>query len=524
MEDVQYLKKHAEIDSFLFVVDSRRRDVRFFPTPNRYDVHFQAPFRNVCGFDLVDCMIPRTERAVETGHNVVWYAFDGEPNQFITVPPGDYTLPLLAQTVNALLEGTDLFVEAVSQPSELTDKLKFYANRSFSLFMGEEASMRHVLGFGDPVRSGYDAYYDASAILSQLGMVGEYELRTFKSVGTTSSNVEAYAYMGPFPVLDYETITPARFVKQRFVAAFGGIVSSIRVHCTIDSNPASIVAIRIVSVSDPTDVFATTTLTPSLDREDPVEVSASHVVSIKPLIATHSYDIIFATDTPNASVFLYRTSHNVAIAEKSRTDEISVSEDDGLTWTTIPQYNEDVCAFVGVRANAYQIISPGVVDLTGERYVLIRCDEIEQQLFRDRSTESVGTGLGLVKLGGFGYRENRFDFVRFSPREFHPIGKLTKLTFRLEKSDGTPYECHGVDHTLTIVLKYYTAVAHSKNNDNEHGQRSSDVRSSSAVFTQTPLNPSYDPDARSARIAKWGPRNDTEDLRRHATRFYSFRE
>jgi hypothetical protein len=504
MEDVQYLKSHAEIDSFLFVVDSRRRDVRFFPTPDRYDVHFQAPFRNVCGFDLVDCMIPRTERAIETNHNILWFGFVGEEKQSITVPPGDYTLPLLAQTLNALLENTDLFVEAGSQPSELTDKLKFYANRPFVLFMGEETSMRHVLGFGDPVRTGYDAYYDATSTLSRLGGVSEYELRTFKSISTTSS-VDVWAYLGPFPVLEYESITPTRRVKQRFLAAFGGTVSSLRVHCTIDTNSASVLNVTIVSSADLTDVFATATVVPALDREDPVDVSADQVQSIKPLVATHSYEIIFSTSTPNASVFLYRATHNVALAEKLRTEEISVSENEGETWTTIPQFNDDICAFVGVRANAYQIISPGVVDLTGERYVLIRCDEIEQQLFRDRSTERVGTGLGLVKLGGFGYRENRFDFVRFSPREFHPIGKLTKLTFRLEKSDGTPYECHGVDHTLTIVLKYYTAVTNGSS------------------VTQTPLNPSYDPDARSARITKWGPRNDAEDLRRHATRFYSFR-
>jgi hypothetical protein len=523
MEDVQYLKNHAEIDSFLFVVDSRRRDIRFFPTPSKYDVHFQAPFRNVCGFDLVDCMIPRTERAIEINHNIFWYAFDGESMQSVTVPPGDYTLPLLAQTMNALLQNTDLFVEAVSQPSELTDKLKIYANRPFSLFMGEETSMRHVLGFGDPIRAGYEMYYDASSTLAKMGVSTEYELRTFKSV-STATNVDAWAYLGPFPVLDYEILTSTRRVKQRFVAAYGGTVSSLRVHCTIHTNPASFLHVSIVSSTDQTDVFAVTTLSPALDREDPVDVAATQVTSIKPLVATHSYDIIFSMDTPDALVFLYRASHNVAIAEKLRTGEISFSDNDGVTWTEIPQFTDDICASLGVRANAYQIISPGVVDLTGERYVLIRCDEIEQQLFRDRSTERVGTGLGLVKLGGFGYRENRFDFVRFSPREFHPIGKLTKLTFRLEKSDGTPYECHGVDHTLTIVLKYYTAVTHTKNSTTpQQQQQMQHHQSSGGGMTHTPLNPSYDPDARTARITKWGPRNDTEDLRRQATRFYSFR-
>jgi hypothetical protein len=87
--------------------------------------------------------------------------------------------------------------------------------------------------------------------------------------------------------------------------------------------------------------------------------------------------------------------------------------------------------------------------------VLVRCPEIEQQLYRDRAFETVHAGMGLVKLGNYGFRDQRFDFASFPPRTLPtPIGKLGKLTFRLERADGSLYDSKGVNHHLVLVVRY----------------------------------------------------------------------
>jgi hypothetical protein len=120
-----------------------------------------------------------------------------------------------------------------------------------------------------------------------------------------------------------------------------------------------------------------------------------------------------------------------------------------LAVNTVPCFNFSI----NVQQNIIEC--PDIVDLTGEPYVLIRCPEIEQHLYRDRTFERVHAGLGMVKLATNGFREQRYDFVSFPPRRLStPMGKLSKLTFRIEKGDGTPYRTHGINHYLLLVVRY----------------------------------------------------------------------
>lgn len=111
--------------------------------------------------------------------------------------------------------------------------------------------------------------------------------------------------------------------------------------------------------------------------------------------------------------------------------------------------------FVGVPV--HEIVSPGIVDLTGPRYILVKCPEIESLLYRDRSAEPFHAGLGMVKMGTNAYQEQRFDFVSFPRRNLtNPIGKVSKLSFQLVKPDGTLYNSRGVNNALLLVIRYLT--------------------------------------------------------------------
>lgn len=108
-----------------------------------------------------------------------------------------------------------------------------------------------------------------------------------------------------------------------------------------------------------------------------------------------------------------------------------------------------------VSTAQYVIVPPGMVNLSGSRYVLVRCAEIEMHMYQDRSYETHHAGLGMVRMGPRGYQAARFDFVSFPPSIFHPIERITQLTFRIERPDGSLYRTRGVDHTLLFLVRYY---------------------------------------------------------------------
>lgn len=119
------------------------------------------------------------------------------------------------------------------------------------------------------------------------------------------------------------------------------------------------------------------------------------------------------------------------------------------------------------------LIPPGIYSFVGDRYVLLKCKEIEDHLFHSRSFEKYTLGLAKFKLSVVGYGDERFDFTALPAREFHPIGKLEYLSFRFERPNGQLYDFRGMNHTLTIIIRYY-------------------VTRSNFDF-QSKLNPSYNP-------------------------------
>ena len=81
--------------------------------------------------------------------------------------------------------------------------------------------------------------------------------------------------------------------------------------------------------------------------------------------------------------------------------------------------------------------------------------------------------MALFKLGTGGYAESRFEFSSISDKEFHPIGKLPKLTFRFERLSRELYDFKGVNHHLLVVVRYLVP-------DNKK-----------FAFTRSSINPNY---------------------------------
>ena len=76
-----------------------------------------------------------------------------------------------------------------------------------------------------------------------------------------------------------------------------------------------------------------------------------------------------------------------------------------------------------------------------------------------------------------GYADNATEFTRVEYKEFHPIGKLSKLHFRLQRKLTTElYDCKGVDVHYLLSIKMLNP---------------SKLNNQKLEYT---LNPNYDPD------------------------------
>jgi hypothetical protein len=103
----------------------------------------------------------------------------------------------------------------------------------------------------------------------------------------------------------------------------------------------------------------------------------------------------------------------------------------------------------------YKIIPPGVIYLIGNKYILLRCPEIEEHIFGSLSYTKYSLGLAKFRIDNIGINTERLVITKLPIREFHPIGKLSRLSLIFETNKGTLYDFKGVNHNIIFAIYYY---------------------------------------------------------------------
>lgn len=125
--------------------------------------------------------------------------------------------------------------------------------------------------------------------------------------------------------------------------------------------------------------------------------------------------------------------------------------------------------------NSFGVISPGLLNLASENYIIVRCEEIENHLRGSHDIKEFSPGLGVLNIDVQGYASGRTEFYSVKYKEFHPIGKLSKMKFRFErKYDGNLYDFKNVDLHFMMSVKFLRPT-----------QKES--------FQKSVLNPNYNP-------------------------------
>ena len=186
IEDIHYLKNNSIKQTCVILIDSKNRDLNIYPNPSEYVVYFNVPFKNVIGFDIIDSSIPRTMYSVDKYNNSLFIyihptkdteSFNKIINDFndlnnnnekdptfnklfieLKIKPGDYTLQLFIDEFNNVIKNTflpDYFknisdvvleINALSDPTEMTDMIQFISTNPFIINMGD-STIAETLGF-----------------------------------------------------------------------------------------------------------------------------------------------------------------------------------------------------------------------------------------------------------------------------------------------------------------------------------------------------------------------------------------
>ena len=108
--------------------------------------------------------------------------------------------------------------------------------------------------------------------------------------------------------------------------------------------------------------------------------------------------------------------------------------------------------------NKYIITSPGIVYFIGNKYIIMRCPEIEEHLYRSLSYSKNTLGIAKIRVDSIGINSEKLTITKIPVREFHPIGKLSRMSLRFETSKGALYDFKGLNHNIIFAIFYYEPI------------------------------------------------------------------
>lgn len=531
IEDVDYLRAHSEKQSYIFLVDSKDRDYGTYPTPSTYVVDFTQPFSGVVGMEVLDASVPRTMYNVDVYNHTIRFLIhddtvrlgdhasaEASAAMFVTatLEPGEYSIQTLVPELNRVLRmhvNNDptrplaaITAETTTNPPEVRSTLRFHCPFPFALDMdGKVSTIAETLGFDlrpeEPTaRTAPTRYTYVSRVYS----------RVFHSVDLPLPETGA-AYdvlTGPRGVLRSVRLRDDAYVAQKFRVTTPGYLTNVYAALTtpgevLSSDVATWILRKDVAGANRPDLTADG-LVPLTNRSGAAIPGANIPVSyidgglsdttseVRTFLAPGDYWILMRTADPNLSVFY----NDVLPSEQiDGAPTFGVLAEGGLAFLDTDLVTFQMSVRVTMADEYHMLTAPGMYSLVGERYIVIRCPEIEENSYRSLAFSKYNLGLAKIRLGVVGYSENRLDFSKVPTREFHPIGKLSRLTLRFETSGGLPYDFKGVNHTITFAIHYLVPK--------------SDQETRGAF--RSIINPNYNPDFIQYRFQEADQESDSED-------------
>lgn len=508
IEDVDYLKNNSIKQSYIFLVNSAERNKLVYPNPSNYVVSFTQPFNSVIGLEVLDASIPRTMYNIDSNNNSICFYIhnngytpdtDIDPG-FVTVnvDTGDYTIqtliPALNKVMNMLVGSNQISItaESVTNPPDIKNVLQFHCPYPF-MFDMSRSTIAESIGF-DLLASQNDNtkykivttvtpntnYSGLDAVTAENTRIKDAQnalrrARFFHSIDDNNRyGATNIVFTGPRSVIRTTPITTTTKAAQQFTVDSRGYLSSVQsaLYTTqFDSDVRVKWAIYIDNNNSIGNKISGDYSTPISYIDGGYSVNEFAITDNPLLLSEGKYWIVYS-GIDNTTAIYYNTTVSTNSLIKNNTFLISNTNN---IWNPVDQNIYYEASIIITLNDTYHYLqAPGIVSLVGEPYVILRCPEIEEHSYRSLSYSKYNLGLAKFRLGVVGFSENDVQFTKIPTREFHPIGRLNKITLLFETASGNVYDFKGVNHNITFAIHYL-----------EPKQKS--------VLTQSILNPNYNP-------------------------------
>lgn len=502
MEDVSFMHENGETETHVIFVDSSQRDSVAYPSPAEYKIPFDEPLRNVVAVDVLDSVVPSTMYVVDEHNRDIRMYFIGTTTGS-TTDPGvarhKLYLPRLSSYLKwwlQLEDRPDMDPWSAAKDNQTTLGLmdivdtRLPINDVTGAIVLPETYPVHVPLF-DVVSTSNDRRLSIVDV-TEFVVIGDGITPPpdanghYPSVATLLGNTLWIPYDYGFDrtrsMLDFEG---DRILMINLAYAPSLSSSAVYVACHRLQYPRGNYGTLKIMLAAGRDGGGgggdLPAVTPSASSYlTAVSTDEDRLLQVRVNAKVWGEDIggkyVDGQDAGALAAFDLGCGMSEVLGfTGSLNDPGVVTLDTRAGETKVKRYFTNQ---VGGSTPTQYLYPTGVVNLTGERYIILRCIEVEAGMFAQSSTGSRGTGIGLFKLPGPGaLREQRQDYITVVKRPFHPIGRVDGLTLRMERgrAPGTLYNFKGVNHLLVMAVKVL-------------------VPRRNRTFTRSVLNPNYDND------------------------------
>ena len=466
LEDVDYLLDHSEQQSMLLLIDSAARDVDKYPTASTYTIDLDQPIKNVFGVEILDATVPVSQYNVNKHNNSLAFGQIYIATGFSSDDFKTYFQELqdnrVFNTNFEKLATTDMLICNSTSPGSMEfDRLIYDDTRtvpSDSSYLYMKRTVVIDTGIKLFVGSLEDARADSNYYaFENKGRV--YRIDAASPLVTIVSSFD-YTMRDDCSIVYYNII---RITQDEATPIISSLLdpSLFLVDAYMNNNYVELQMGNFDSV--------TFTLFVTKVMRTVATNNLLSLVTTEPIVITRPND--YGDFDVSSKLKFYWNGTNPFYLDMKKSTCL-----EGLGFPTYASANQsgyDKLVHYSNRSlfmskfnpdkPAHELFSPNVINLNSQRYIFLRCPEIEDHVLGSYKTEKASPGFAMMRLGGnMDMSSMRFDYVSLIRKPFHPIGKLSRLSFRFETKYGDLYEFQGIDHNFLLNIKYYVPKQKNK--------------------------------------------------------------
>lgn len=413
IDDVVYMQRHGEVESRILYIDAEER-TNPADSSSDFCIAFDEPIRNVVGIKVIDSSIP-----------AAMYTVDDHNNTFRMFAFGvDTTDPEYDTSYSDFY--AQCFLDFMSEAKWLDEDRDADATLVIRDFRA--GPLADLSAMPEPIVSNGAPY--------AITVLGPLDVEPPAAEVRSMSDRQNRTFRVAFHMDDGSGVSHKVFKRVfKFPVGFYSRLSTFLSMAETGTSP------RTALLANGDTLFVRGSSTPS-DRMSTLDILAQPwavalaMVADGEVLGTGHALIAFDTTCSIASTIGFKRPVNSITCMGGRSMSTNMVS--------------------GEAAPGVAIHTGDLVDLSGERYITLRCPQIETAAYVGTGRRSQ-RGVALFKLSNPGQiRREAADYVNVVTKRFHPIAKLDRLNLRFERgATGELFNFRGTNPLIIVAVDVY---------------------------------------------------------------------